>query len=249
MIAFYLLLILNPGPENFPDNGLFFQIPGPRKIQGNISKTTDGFSILIQMKPTTCLDETRNQKINTLNLKAYAFSIFNKYVNAASAYKISETDFKIKSANNQSVTGELRLKTSKETQPQKTIEHPKINKQNNVLKITNFNSGKIWNETLDFLKSEAIKDIESINLKLKQLKNDQFDTLVADSEKIWLNTFQQIHKELTADLFLFETDLPEENSRPNLILKAKNNEEKYNRELKNLVENRIKHEKGNKLEK
>lgn len=242
MIALYLLLFFNADSENTPDKGMFFQIPGPRKVQGNISKTTDGFTILIQMKPTTCLDETRNLNINILNLKAYAFAVFNKHGNNNSKFKITESSFKIKSSNNLFVTGELRLKTVKETQSQKTTVNPKNTENTNVLNITIFNSGKIWNETLDFYAVEAKKDIESIKEKLEQINGEQFDILVTDTEKMWNISFQQTQEEINADKYLLENDLPEDHSKPNLILKAKKSEESFTLELKKLVESRIKFE-------
>ncbi|MFZ9792172.1 MAG: hypothetical protein ACO3F3_07515 [Gemmataceae bacterium] len=241
MIAFLFLLLINYNNfDSFPEKGLTFNLPGPRNISGNILKTNDGFLIIIQMKPTSCLDETRNQKINSLNLKAYGVSIFNKYIAFNPKLKITELHFKLRPSNNQSVAGELLLKLKNDSPNSSLNDPPQKKLQDNVLKITNFTSGKIWNETLDYFKSESTKDIKKININ--ELNSDQFDNLIADLEKMWLNTFRLVGKELSSDLFLFENDIPEENSRPNLIQKNLEAEKIFLKSLAEIVEKRIKFE-------
>ena len=245
MIALFILLTLNAASDDFPATGQIFEIPGPRQIQGNISKTNDVFLISIKMKPTTCLDETRNLKINALNLKAYSLLVFNKHVNIDSNFEISEANFKIKSVDKQFVNGELLLKTNKEIIKSKKVNSPQIIKQNNILKIANFRSGDIWNQTLDFYTTETLNDISLINSKINQLNKDQFDTLIADAEKMWTNTFQKIRNELKSDLFLFENEIIEKNSLPKLISKANKSEKDFYENLEKLVKKRIEFEQKN----
>lgn len=210
----FLTVFLSIGQPMPKKDEVKLSIPGPRSISGIVKHNDGHFFLTISMKPFLAFDDSRNDLYNASKLKAYSIAMVEKILEA-DKFEIINYNFKWIKKNKDICQAQISFECSKISK--KITKGVAINGKK-LLVLSSFKAGKDLLETISMIKSDILKDIEALK---EEMDFNEFQKVSITIKKRISNFSTLIQNEVNDNLLIFDSNINEGDSKPEIINSVK----------------------------